>query len=141
MTPEELRIKLDVIRENLSVMSRIPQTSLDEFLADFRNLPTALHLLQTTIQALIDIGGYACARQGVKTPSTSRDILDNLESAGHLPPGSGARFASAFGFRNRVVHLYDRIEPRIVFDILVNERRDLAELSGLLLAILERPER
>ncbi|MBI3268306.1 MAG: DUF86 domain-containing protein [Planctomycetes bacterium] len=139
MTPEELRAKLDVIRENLEAMPRIPQSSFDEFRADFRNLPTALHLLQTTIQALMDLGGYACARLGVRTPATSRDILENLESAGHLPAGSAARFGPIFGFRNRVVHLYDRIEPRIVFGILVNERHDLAALCDLLLVLLQRP--
>jgi uncharacterized protein YutE (UPF0331/DUF86 family) len=37
-----------------------------------------------------------------------------------------------------VVHLYDRIDPRIVYRVLTGERRDLEDLLSLLLAALDR---
>jgi uncharacterized protein YutE (UPF0331/DUF86 family) len=43
------------------------------------------------------------------------------------------------GFRNRVVHLYDRIDERRVYEILVQHSGDLAELLDLLLGALEPP--
>jgi uncharacterized protein YutE (UPF0331/DUF86 family) len=55
--------------------------------------------------------GHASTR--LPTPEHSRDILDALERAGRLPPGSTARFAPMFAFRHRAVHLCDRIEPRM----------------------------
>ena len=54
-------------------------------------------------------------------------------SARALPPGSAVRFRPVIGFRNRVVHLYDRVDPEIVFRVVKEDRRDLAELLGLLL--------
>ena len=41
-------------------------------------------------------------------------------------------------FRNRVVHLYQGVEPQIVYDILTQNRADITELLALLLDALRR---
>ena len=106
-----------------------------EFNADFRNLDSALHRLQTTIRALIDIASYIVSRRGLGVPSTSLEAFEKLEAAGLLSAGSASRFAPIVGFRNRV-HLYDRIDPEIVFRILTDHRADLRDLAGLLVGLL-----
>jgi uncharacterized protein YutE (UPF0331/DUF86 family) len=52
-----------------------------------------------------------------------------------LPAVSTQRFAPIVGFRNRVVPLYDRIDPRIVYRVVTDRRRDLLDLLDLPLAI------
>jgi len=127
--------KAQVVQTNLEKLERIPQRSYDEFAADFRNTEASLHLLQTAIQALLDLASGICARLGLDTPRTSFEILERLEANGRLPAGSAARFAPIVGFRNRVVHLYDRVDPQIVWRVVTERRRDLLDLLGLLLAI------
>jgi uncharacterized protein YutE (UPF0331/DUF86 family) len=136
MTDEDIQTKVAILRDNIEKLERLAQDSYDEFIADFRNLDSALHRLQTSIQALIDIGSYTTAQLGLGAPSTSREVLERLEQAGQLPSGATERFGPIFGFRNRVVHLYDRIDPQIVFRILVDERADIEELLRLLLHAL-----
>lgn len=136
MTAEGVASKLAVLRDNLEKLEQIPQDTLETFEGDFRNVDSALHRLQTGIQALIDIASFATARRGLGSPESSVDSLARLESAGYLPPGSADRFTPIFGFRNRVVHLYDRIDPAIVYRILTEERAHLEELARLLLAAL-----
>jgi uncharacterized protein YutE (UPF0331/DUF86 family) len=97
-----------------------------------------LHRLQTSIQALLDLGSLLVSRLGLPVPRTSADVLSHLEEAGHLPEGAAVRFRPIIGFGNRVVHLYDRIDERIVYRILTEERADIAELLELLLDILDR---
>ena len=46
-----IEARLQVLRENLEMLARIPQASYEEFAADFRNVDSALHRLQTSIQA------------------------------------------------------------------------------------------
>jgi uncharacterized protein YutE (UPF0331/DUF86 family) len=138
MTEDQVLSKLEIVRSNLEKLELIPQASFAEFAADFRNLDSALHRLQTSIQALIDLASYLVALRGLGVPSTSLDALEKLEGAGMLPPGSAQRFAPIFGFRNRIVHLYDRIDPEIVYRILTHHRTDLAELASLLVADLDR---
>lgn len=137
MGRDEIDTKLDIVRENLGRLGQIPQGSFEEFSSDFRNLDSALHRRQTTIQALIDLGSYLCALLGLSAPSASRDVLQALETAGSLPPGAADRFGPIFAFRNRVVHLYDRIDPKIVFHVLTDERKDLVDLFDLLLKAIE----
>ncbi|MBI3272669.1 MAG: DUF86 domain-containing protein [Planctomycetes bacterium] len=134
MTADEADARLALLRDNLEKLDRIPQASYEEFAQDFRNLDSALHRIQTTIQALIDLGSMVIARRGLAAPATSRDILERLEAAGVLPAGSTTRFGPMFAFRNRVVHLYDRIDPRIVYRLLHEERSELRALLDLLLA-------
>lgn len=133
MTRADLADRAAFVREALAALETLPLGSLDEFLADRRNLPSALHWLQTAIQALLDIGLVAVAARGLPSPRTSADVLERLEEAGALPTGTARRYLAIVGFRNRVVHLYDRIDPAIVYRIVTEDRGDLKELLRLLL--------
>ena len=132
MTDDDVQTKLALLAENLERLAQIPQASYEEFAADFRNLDSALHRLQTSIQALIDLASLATARRGLGAPRSSVDALQKLEDAGALPNGTTARFTPMLGFRNRVVHLYDRIDPQIVHRVLTERRTDLVDLARLL---------
>lgn len=138
MTRDEIQAKIEYFRQNVEDLESLPQSSEGEFMSDPRNLKTALYLLQTSIQVLIDLCGYAGARLGLPTPPTSRGYLEGLEARGHLPHGSADRFGPMFAFRNRVVHLYDRIDPAIVYALLTRERKDLVQLFGWLLDLLAK---
>lgn len=61
-------------------------------------------------------------------------MLESLEAAGKLPAGTATKYAPVIGFRNRVVHLYERIDERRVYEVLVTHREDLPRLLDLLLA-------
>lgn len=136
MTDEGLPAKFEIVRQNLERLEQLPQGSFAEFSADFRNLDSALHRLQTTIQALVDIACFLVSARGLGVPRSSLDALEKLELAGLLPVGSAERFAPVVGFRNRVVHLYDRIDPEIVYRILTENRADLRDLGALLVKAL-----
>ncbi len=97
-------------------------------------MQATLHLLQTSVQALIDVGAYLVAQLALPTPATSLAVLEVLEAAGKLPAGTATKYAPAIGFRNRVVHLYERIDERRVYEVLTQHRVDLARLLDLLLA-------
>jgi uncharacterized protein YutE (UPF0331/DUF86 family) len=139
MTPEQLQARLALLRSNLATLDRVPQSSFAEFDRDFRNLPTALHLLQVTIQTLIDVGAYACAQRGLGAPDSSQAILPKLEEAGLMPAGTAQRFSAMFAFRNRIVHLYERIDAHRVYEILTTERADIEDLLAKLLQVLKPP--
>jgi uncharacterized protein YutE (UPF0331/DUF86 family) len=129
MTPEQVQSKLTHLAEALAKLRAMPQASLAEFRADDRNIDSALHRLQVAIQILIDVGSHVVSRLGLGAPDTSHDILERLERAGRLPSGATARFGRMFAFRNRVVHLYDRIDDQFVYDVITNHLGDLEELA------------
>jgi uncharacterized protein YutE (UPF0331/DUF86 family) len=129
MTPEQVQAKLAQLADAIAKLRQLPQGTLEEFRSDSRNIDAALRRLQVAIQILIDVGSHVVAQLGLGAPDTSRDLLERLEAAKLLPPGSAARFGRIFAFRNRIVHLYDRIDDDVIYAIVTAELGDLEELA------------
>ncbi len=136
MSPEQVQAKLAILAATLEQLRRMDVSSLEGFRADDRNMDAALRRLQVAIQILIDVGSHLVSRLGLGTPDSSRDLLERLEHAGRLPSGSTHRFGRIFAFRNRIVHLYDRVDEAVVFNILVSDLGDIEELARHYLAQL-----
>ena len=137
MRKEDIRSKLDIIPENLRKLELFRAMEYDEFKSDFRNIDSALHRLQTSIQALVDIGGYIVASLGLRTPSTSGEIIEILVENGFINPALRDRYISMIQFRNRIVHLYDDIDRKVLFRILQEESADIRELYRTPVMIIE----
>ena len=140
MSPEQVQAKLEHLATAIEGIRRLPQGSLDEFRSDERNLDAALRRLQVAIQVLIDVGSHVVAELGLGAPESSRDLLERLERAGHLPAGGTNRFGKIFGFRNRIVHLYDRVDDTFVYEIMTQHLGDLEELARLYIDALQTQE-
>jgi uncharacterized protein YutE (UPF0331/DUF86 family) len=136
MSPEQLQAKLAHLADALEKLRALPHESLEQFRSDDRNLDAALHRLQIAIQVLIDVGSHVVSQLGLGAPSSSHDVLERLERAGRIPPGATIRFGRMFAFRNRIVHLYDRVDDTFVFEIMTAHLDELGELATLYLDAL-----
>jgi uncharacterized protein YutE (UPF0331/DUF86 family) len=122
VTASDISAKAAFVREALDGISAIPQRTPDEFLADPRNLASALHWMQTAIQALIDIGLILVSTRGLPAPHSSSEVLERLEASGGLPSGSAARFRPVIELARDLL-LLDHVEE-VLPDLL------LAHLGG-----------
>jgi uncharacterized protein YutE (UPF0331/DUF86 family) len=137
MRREDVQCKLDIIPENLEKLEILRAMGYEKFKSDFRNIDSALHRLQTSIQALVDIGGYIIASLGLRTPGSSGEVIDILTEHSLLKAGQRDRYISMIQFRNRIVHFYNDIDLRVLFQILQEELIDIRELYGTLILIIE----
>lgn len=136
-----MQSKLDIIPENLEKLEIIRAMGYEKFTSDFRNIDSALHRFRTSIQALVDIGGYIIASLGLRTPGTSGEVIDILLEHGLLNAEQRDRYISSIQFRNRIVHFYNNIDLKVLYQILQEELLDIRELSRtLILVIEEHPE-
>jgi uncharacterized protein YutE (UPF0331/DUF86 family) len=138
MDANDVRGKLDVLAANQRQLEWLRGLPEEEFHADVRNIDSALHRLQTSIQALVDIGAYVVGALSLPTPQHSADVLLALRDAGLLNPAATDNYVRMVGFRNRVVHLYNRIDPAMVYQILQNHLQDIETLRQVLLDIIAR---
>lgn len=138
MKKEDIQTKIDIVLENLEKLKTLKKLSFEEFVSDFRNIDSCLHRLQTSIQALLDIGSYIIASLGLKTPETSAEIIELLTEEGYIPQERIGTYIKMVQFRNRIVHLYNHIDVEILYDILQHETGDIKELYELLLDIIEK---
>lgn len=141
MKKEDVQSKLDIIPENLEKLKIFQAMDFETFKSDFRNIDSTLHRLQTSIQALVDIGGYIIASLGLRTPGSSSEVIDILVENGFLENDRKDRYISMIQFRNRIVHFYNDIDPKILYQIVQEELNDIRELfRSLVLIIEEHPE-
>jgi uncharacterized protein YutE (UPF0331/DUF86 family) len=136
MTPEQVQAKLALLAETIDRLRAVPQGTLEEFRSDDRNVDAALRRLQVALQILIDVGSHTVSRLGLGAPDTSQDLLVRLERSGHLQPGEAARFGRMFAFRNRIVHLYDRVDDAVVHEVVTQHLQDMEELARRYLTAL-----
>lgn len=137
MRKEDIQTKIDVIFDNIEKLSSLKTKTYDDFISDFRNIDSALHRMQTSIQALLDIGSYIIASLGLKTPNTNAEIIEILSEAGYIPKDNIETYMKMSQFRNRIVHLYNHIDTKTLYEIMVNELGDIKDFCKDLLKIIE----
>ncbi len=137
MNVRDVQSKIDVVTENLANLNMLPTATYEEFISDFRNTTSALHLLQTSIQALADIAGYVVSCLGLRTPATTVDVVMVLHEEGLVSGDRAETYVKMIQFRNRVVHLYNRIDSRLLYDIVSAELADIGAFLGRLLELIE----
>lgn len=137
MKKEDIQTKIDVILDNLEKLNSLKTKTFEDFTSDFRNVDSALHRLQTSIQALLDIGSYIIASLGLRTPNTNAEIIEILGERGCISKDKAETYIKMSQFRNRIVHLYNHIDAEALFNILVNELNDIKGLYTNLLKIIE----
>jgi uncharacterized protein YutE (UPF0331/DUF86 family) len=137
MKKEDVQSKLDVIPDNLEKLELLRAKAYAEFTSDFRNIDSALHRFQTSLQALVDLGSYIIASLGLRTPSSSAEVIEILVENGLIPSEDRDRYVSMIQFRNRIVHFYDDVDLTLLYQILQEELEDIRELYRRLLQIIE----
>ena len=138
MNRQDIQSKIDVIIDNLEKLHILKSKTYNDFISDFRNTDSTLHRLQTSIQALLDIGSYLIASLGLRTPNTNAEIIEILGEAGYIPTEKTKVYIEMSQFRNRIVHLYNHIDTKALYDILVNELTDIKEFYIKLLEIIDK---
>jgi uncharacterized protein YutE (UPF0331/DUF86 family) len=142
MNLDDVRSKIEVLESNRAQIKRLRELSEADFGADPVYLDSALHRLQTSVQALLDVGTYVVGALGRQAPRTSGDLVTMLEEAGCIGAEEGERYRRMVAFRNRVVHLYNRIDAGMVYTILRDHADDIERFRKALVAIIARnPDR
>ena len=117
-----IRGRIQFIEDSLKLLESLAAYPFDEFVSDFRNVETAKHLLQVTIESMLDICTHIVARLRLGVPNDDRETLALLGDKGLLPATHVATYQAMNSLRNRVVHLYQNVSLREIHRIL---QRDL----------------
>lgn len=102
---EKILGKLALIMENMKMLQYLKRLSLEEFIQDFRNVESAKHLLQVSIEAMIDIANHIISRGRLAIPNHMPKASGSFIPREYLPPEQVENYSVMVKFRNRVVHL------------------------------------
>ena len=129
--------KLHHLRESCTFLREVQPTPLARFRED-RMLRLAVErALQEAIEACLDIARRVLLMSGQPLPDTNRELFSALAGLGILRGEGVQRFAEMAGFRNVLVHEYDRIDLRVVHQVLRHRLGDLEGFGRAILSLLE----
>ena len=137
MNKQDVQINFDTIDNNLVKLKTLSDLNYDEFIAEFWYSEAAVHLLQTSIEALVDISRYVIRSLGLPSADSYREVPVVLADAGYLDQTSTAIYDKMVKFRNLVVHHYYRVNPEEIYNILTENLSDLQNWRTTLLEIIE----
>jgi uncharacterized protein YutE (UPF0331/DUF86 family) len=104
----------------LSVLEQY-QSMPDKLFLENRDAQLAAeHALLIAIQSVLDLGSHILADKGVQNISSDRDVLLQLGKVKVLPRPFAEEIANMAGFRNRLIHEYEDVNPQKVHDFLKN---------------------
>jgi len=129
VNPEKIASMLENLRSYLEVLREHARISRDAFLGERQALDSAKYNFVVAIECCIDIGNHIIASEGLRSPADYRDVAQVLAESGFITEELAERFKLMISFRNRLVHMYWKIDDEMVREYLENNLDDISELA------------
>ena len=98
---------------------------LDDIDTDVREERFVVHTMQLAAQAALDVASHIVSDRKLGEPTTNRELFDLLYAAGWITSDCAQVMGRLAGFRNLVVHGYERVNLGIVKDVVRHRLTDL----------------
>jgi uncharacterized protein YutE (UPF0331/DUF86 family) len=131
--------KIDYIRNTCRpALRQLAAFPADRFTTDPIALGAAKYYLQTAIEAILDMANHVMSRRGLGTFETHAKTFEVLAEHGIVRQEHLATYRQMIGLRNRLVHVYEGIDPTVLYGIVTQALGDfdpfIADVTRLLVA-------
>lgn len=128
---EKIIERLGDIKNAVLELEKYQKMELEDFLRSGDNYNLAAHHLRIAIEAILVIGTHILSRmpQNGKKKDYTQVIL-SLADYNVLPDNFSQKIKGMAGYRNRLVHLYWKIEPRELLSVIKENLNDFKEFIG-----------
>lgn len=96
---------------------------------------------QLAIECAIDIGEIIISKEGFERPEDYRSVFLILGKNGVLPKDFAEKFSAVAGFRNFLVHVYDKIDLEIIEKYLVENLEDFDIFASYIAEYIEKVQK
>ena len=127
---QEIRGALDLLRTDAAQ----PQSA---FVADAHVVDAVKYRLLVAIEAAVSICTHVASRLAARTPDSYADCFKVLGDAGIVSTELAERLGRMARFRNRLVHLYWKIDNERIWEILKESLGDLDAYLDAIGALVE----
>jgi uncharacterized protein YutE (UPF0331/DUF86 family) len=139
MTPSVLRARivtarLSWVRDMTGRIRALPLATHDTFAADPRTPAAAESYLRRGLEALLDLGRHILAKGFGVSAAEYKEIAARLEEVGVLDAADRRTLTRLAGYRNRLVHFYDEISERELYEICTAGLGDVERISAAMAA-------
>ena len=133
----------DIVLNKIQSIQRCVRRAREEFAADpegfdanfTRQDAAVLNILRACEQS-IDLANHVIKTRKLGVPTSSGESFELLRVEGVIDPGLNDRLQKMVGFRNAVVHHYQRMEIEIVRSVIDSGMDDLVVFGDRVVAYL-----
>lgn len=111
-----IRRKLINLSEYLEELEPFLNYSYDQYVSNYFVKRTGERLIQLIVENMVDINSIIVAEKNHVPPKDYYSSFEIVGELGVIPLEFAKELAPCTGMRNRLVHEYDKIQDRIVFD-------------------------
>ncbi len=130
--------KLLLIASDLDPLGAIAERDVAAYVGSTVDQAVAERRLERAIGRMIDVNYHLLTASGQPPPSDYHTSFLKLADLGVLEAEFARRIARAAGLRNRLVHDYDDLDQRLVFDALHDALRNVPRYVSAVNAYLAR---
>lgn len=117
--------KLNLLAAELDLLEANQPQSLSTLVEHPMLQRGLIKTIENVIEYCLDLGRMLIRENAWETPERYRDIITTLTSHGILPAEKQEIYYRIVGFRNLVVHNYEKVDAVIVYGILTKHIEDL----------------
>jgi uncharacterized protein YutE (UPF0331/DUF86 family) len=130
--------KINLISQDLDELLAISRKDLTEYLSSQMDEVLAERYLERMIGRIIDINYHLITETGHPPPADYYQSFTQLGKLGILPSAFAKQMAAFAGLRNRLVHEYDDIDPRKLYEGMQAAVRNIPQYLTLVHQYLQR---
>jgi len=109
----------------------------DEFMANRHLHGSAKYHLLVAIESVLDLSNHLITQNKWRLPEDYADTFLVMAENEVLKRDEAEHLGEMARFRNRLVHQYWRIDDTIIWEILVNDRIDIADYAKKILDLVK----
>lgn len=117
--------RLVIISSAIKRLKLLAQMPSEQFCKDEDAVDIAENRLRRALEALFDMGRHLVVKSGAGVPSDYRSVIDKLREVQILPEDFARQIIGMAGYRNRLIHDYNKVTPQELYEILQSRLGDL----------------
>ncbi len=125
------------INTMIQEIGHLPLEDFEIFSADKRNIWAAESCLRRALEALLDLGRHIIAKAFGRGVSEYKEIAQGLKETGVLDSDKSNQLRILAGNRNRMVHFYQEISDKELFEICSSQLIDITNVLEAIRAWLK----
>lgn len=122
--PEKIKLRFDIIRENVRELEKLKKLSLQQLSDNKRDLAATKHFIRVAIEAMIDIATHIVVKKLLSAPATATDAMNLLSEKNVITKQNAETYVRMVKYRNRLVHFYHELTVSEIFDIIQKKLGD-----------------
>ena len=135
---EKIRQKIRFIEDSIAKLEEVKVFSKDDLTTDFIKLAAVKYLLQTAIEAMIDTANHIIARERFESPTSAADAFRVLAARNIISSDNAKIYGLMAKFRNRIVHMYNEVNPDEIYRIIQNNLGDFKSFLNEVLIFIQK---